>query len=561
MESTSEDFQKPLRTRRPRPTTACIGCRDRRIKCDRAKPTCLECKQHQRLCERPKRGSITNQIVLDPHIEILKTLSQPTLAVQDDAVLRERQNGNGISSQVISMSPFGAFAKGDKETEKNDLWVQEVLVPHNNAESAFLDDETISAIACCIPPPRECDLLFQSFLSNINSLVPVDINHILIQDVVVCRRTPFAVCTPHLLSLILAVLYSGAITSPAVLSFEQMNSIYNVYKKLLKAIDSSAASETASKLQLLQGYLIINTCRASRDDPLSGYEFLPHSIHVAQSLHLNQELEDSVQTEIKRRVWWYLVYLDVESSMASGLPGMIHSDEYTTRMPSLTLDASLWNNEAVSGCSQHTPSMQIAMHGRLLLAQKLQIWMKSMPCEGEIIEFTRSIESLLHLIPDTPATEWPRLYLSLQTDRARCVLQREFSSSTSNCDDSLLRSARSFLEKYIRLATLRSRPNYQWYIPGLLQPLPALMIVLMHLTSCQHLEAESRLSRELIDKIFALRVLRDVGDATMVARAIIRKDEEQKAGSPMYCLLWNLRRCAWERAGWKIPDGEEFPSI
>lgn len=83
------------------------------------------------------------------------------------------------------------------------------------------------------------------------------------------------------------------------------------------------------------------------------------------------------------------------------------------------------------------------------------------------------------------------------------------------------------------------------------------MIALMHLSTCPHLAVETNL-REIVDKIFALRVLRDVKDATIVARAIVRKDDGLEAGNPMYCLLWSMRRRVWEKAGWEIPPSEQF---
>lgn len=272
--------------------------------------------------------------------------------------------------------------------------------------------------------------------------MPLGVNHVVIQDILASSPTSFSGCSPQLLSLVLAVLYSGAITSPTIITFEQMEFMHSVYEKLSQVVYTSAIYETSSTLQFLQGYLTLNTVRASRYDPIAGYDFVLSAIRLAQStkLHVIKESDDSLQADIGRRVWWYLIFIDVEMTLASGIPGMIHPDEYSTTMPSATCGTSYSDNhvEDFEDCLQHSSSMRMAMHGRFRLAQNLQIWMKSTPSKEKIIQFTQSIDTAVRDIP--LHLEWPRLYLSLQSDRVWCILQPELSTSTSSCEDPTVKS-------------------------------------------------------------------------------------------------------------------------
>lgn len=154
-----------------------------------------------------------------------------------------------------------------------------------------------------------------------------------------------------------------------------------------------------------------------------------------------------------------------------------------------------------------------------------------------------------------------------------------------------LRSAHSFLKSYIRLSTLLSKPNYQWYIPSLLLPLEPLSILLTHLNSqptrspnlnptpnqppnpganstpkSNPVTPEST-TRDLINTTFALSVLRDVGNTTIVTRALgydsrefICKPDTGNVPSQLQ-VVCNSRRSCWERLGWEIPGDEQVCSV
>lgn len=225
----------------------------------------------------------------------------------------------------------------------------------------------------------------------------------------------------ELLVLILAVVCTGA----ATLGIGQSSVLYEMYSELAHEIDISSyyATPSPSSIMLLQGVVIMNTFRASYLPPFTAYGFLPLAIRFAQSLrlHIDQNAENDIDREVQRRLWWYLVYLDKESTIASGLPAIIWSGSHTTRRPSI-----LWS-DATQEYETNTPSpMMIAMHGHWEWAYCMQIWFERKPEQHEIVHFNQIIENLLRMIGDSRESEWTHIYLQMLIDRAYCMLGLRF---------------------------------------------------------------------------------------------------------------------------------------
>lgn len=229
----------------------------------------------------------------------------------------------------------------------------------------------------------------------------------------------------------LAVLYTGAANSPVV-EIESASTLLRLYEQIFLTVDfiSYHARNTAASIQLLQGYTIMKTFQASQLAPFFAFGFLPQAIRFAQSLrlHVEKNTGDPVELEVRRRIWWHLLFLDVESTVATGLPPIIHRSGYTTQLPSLFHDNTIAAPiNSLPRPEDFSPTM-IAMQGHYQWANKMQMWFESLPSQGEVIEFKTLINTLLDLIPDTqqPENEWARIYLEMQIDRAYCMLGLRF---------------------------------------------------------------------------------------------------------------------------------------
>ena len=68
--------------------------------------------------------------------------------------------------------------------------------------------------------------------------------------------------------------------------------------------------------------------------------------------------------------------LDVESTIASGLQGIVRYDGYTTGLPSMICDEAIVDDEVftmLAGVSHPLSPMMVAMQGHWQWAQQMQI--------------------------------------------------------------------------------------------------------------------------------------------------------------------------------------------
>jgi hypothetical protein len=117
-------------------------------------------------------------------------------------------------------------------------------------------------------------------------------------------------------------------------------------------------------------------------------------------------------------------------------------------------------------------------------------------------------------------------------------------------------TARSFIANYIALSTLPTHAHLRWFIPGLIQPLHAIVILLMHLSTCSDLPSEELSSRRLIDDTLRLRVNHILKGNRMTRSGGI--DHPQRA-NPRYLIMVNLRKSVWKKIGWEDDGKSEDP--
>lgn len=230
---------------------------------------------------------------------------------------------------------------------------------------------------------------------------------------------------------VLAVLYTGAANSTLASDVAHSSSLHSLYDGVLRAVDFDAYRVTSTSLRLLQGFVIISTFRASRLSPFLAFGFLPRAIRFAQSLrlHVEQRIGSPIELEVRRRLWWHLLSLDVESTIASGLQGIVRHDGYTTGLPSIIRDEAIVDDavfKMLAGVPHPLSPMMVAMQGHWQWAQQMQIWFEGMPAQKDVIRFSQLVENFLGLISDCEENEWPRTFLKMQIDRAYCMLGLRF---------------------------------------------------------------------------------------------------------------------------------------
>ena len=294
-----------------------------------------------------------------------------------------------------------------------------------------LGEKFVSALTNQFPSREICQSFFESFLLGVHPVVPVCHIPTLRQQ----HENFWATVSPSYsvesLALILAVLCTGAANASTV-DTSSVSTIFHLYEEIVNIVDFASyhARNIPASIQLLQGCLIMSTYMASHLSPFSAYGFLPQVIRFAQSLRLHAEKkhEDLVSLEVQSRIWWHLVFLDIESTIATGLPTIIHRTSYTTQLPALHDDSAIQSIDDLVPRAPHLRSVLIAMQGHYEWAHRMQTWFASLPSREEVSTFKTLIERLVDLLPDNkhPETEWAKIYLKMQVDRAYCMLGLRF---------------------------------------------------------------------------------------------------------------------------------------
>ena len=116
------------------------------------------------------------------------------------------------------------------------------------------------------------------------------------------------------------------------------------------------------------------------------------------------------------------------------------------------------------------------------------------------------------------------------------------------------RACRSFLIEYISLGKISTNRGIQWFVPGFVHPLQAVMILLLHLSSCPALLYEEQLrSKHLLEQSFDLEELRLQQRQPSSDVDIENPRSPSKKANRVYCLLMKLRHRVWQRAKWNSP--------
>lgn len=302
----------------------------------------------------------------------------------------------------------------------NRLLVNYPFVPINSLGDAF-----VSSVFFKLPSQDECQPLFEHFILTIHPTIPV--------CSIPTLRTTYSKfwsdlspnTSAEVLLMVSAILYTSTSNSTGLETNPRSLALYELYSELARALDLSSyyATPSPSSIMLLQGVVIMNTFRAGHLAPFTAFGFLPLAIRFAQflRLHVDQTTGSDVDRDVQRRLWWHLVFLDVESTIASGLPAIISSGSHTTNMPSIA-----WSDAVVGDEGNTLSSMMIAMQGHREWAYRMQIWYERKPGQNEIAYFNKIIDSLLKMVGDDHESEWARVYLEMLVDRAYCMLGLRF---------------------------------------------------------------------------------------------------------------------------------------
>ncbi|PQE21356.1 fungal specific transcription factor domain-containing protein [Rutstroemia sp. NJR-2017a BBW] len=548
----------PSGIRRHRRTTACTTCRDRRkggrsckyLNSETPEFEFIQVKAPRKISKSPSPDSWMP--VIERHFDTIKNL-------------KAESPGRGGSQTPI----WGSSSSEQISSARSPDIIHIQPQPAKNCLSK-LGTEYLPSFQARLPAREVCDHFLESFRLSIHPLVSICHLETLEKNYEAFWADLSPVSSVESTLLIVAVLYTGA--SNSTINISQSSTLNRLYEELLSAIEPATyhVSNKAAALKLLQAYLLVNTFQLSVEPRKFEQSFLAPALKLAQSLnmHLDRPDQSSPEAQVYSRIWWHLVYLDVEVSIATGVQGLIRPNGCTTRLPSLI-------NESTPHSRTQTPfsPIMVALQGQWQWAHSMQTWAHRLPNQDEVSHFISLIQNLLDLLPEgREENEWPRSYLKLLIDRSYCMLGLKFWLSDqfqgNGCNSDIIRAARSFLHNHHQLSTLTQTIHLKWFITSFAPPHHALFILFMHLSTCESLDNEAKISKPLIDQVLNLDT-RGVTPITSnsTSTQISRSSSFQSASSlepPLpshrYDVLLRLYSRVWKKLGWNIELLQRSPS-
>ncbi|KAJ5186746.1 hypothetical protein N7449_011510 [Penicillium cf. viridicatum] len=371
---------------------------------------------------------------------------------------------------------------------------------------------------------------------------------------------------PTLICLLFAVLYCGASAAPAA-SWTHPN-LQDLQKETTVSHLESAYTTSLSLCQHLE-HPTLNTLVSTLlttpflDRPFQPMCSLVHistTVRIAQTMGLHREgtwsALSSTDKEIRRRVWWHIVWLDVQSSISTGLTPCCGNDaleavsmvethhEESSDIPAghSPRTASVTNGPSVAilyaiGRFQ-TARLQVRIVAHLQSAQgPTQDGFGELATDAK--ELQRKIDSLIARVPTqgipekgyipsrlanaSPSTHpslykddasqptvfaaWARIMLTLMKSEISILLQKPFLAPPDSTNaqsrkswTSMVQLCVDYLRIYLQLYQAPAFSPYAWFCSSHYGPLQCVFITLVYLHSFQE-SGETLLARYCVDEV------------------------------------------------------------
>jgi hypothetical protein len=191
-----------------------------------------------------------------------------------------------------------------------------------------------------LPTKPVCDVLLQAFFVAVWPLTPLVHATTLQADYDEfwewCRNSHTAmppakiVDNPTFFCLLFAVIFCGACAAPAAmwtspsLQTLRMETIVNHLKSAYTASLSMCRHLEHPTFNTLVSTLLTGPFMDRPSEPMQNLVSISTTVRIAQTMGLHCESTwsalDPVTREMRRRVWWHIVWLDVQSGISTGLP-------------------------------------------------------------------------------------------------------------------------------------------------------------------------------------------------------------------------------------------------
>ncbi|KAJ5891244.1 uncharacterized protein N7473_007472 [Penicillium subrubescens] len=343
--------------KRPRLALSCVVCRRRKVKCGKEQPQCRNCERLGEICgyDAGVRDTDTGRVL---RVEETRENHPPSVAASGEPTFKghEKSPAQPTSNRgkPIYLAPdyltlqrgarvrhvsrtFWGFVNGQERLNDAFFYYEKPILddlppPHISAVS-------LARVLFFLPAKPAADALVQSFFFSVYPIHPlVDTSTFQIEYEVFwawaragsLQPPARLVSDPTFTCLFFAVFYAGASVissstwtddSSALKDLDREATINQLKAACSDTLSACRHSEHPTLNTLVASILVheFSKKRSLNEDAL----FIASTIRLAQSmgLHRENDVPDLAPTrEQRRQIWWHIVWLDVQSSLASGLP-------------------------------------------------------------------------------------------------------------------------------------------------------------------------------------------------------------------------------------------------
>jgi hypothetical protein len=322
-----------------RKLNSCFSCYNRKRRCDKARPKCSQCKERGRTCqyfERPtskindiERNLIENEISLG----------------QDSTDGTEPENKSNNSSCTV----FWPFGQSQQQNPSIKYARKGIVFTNIMSKSLYITAERpevdLEYLKSYVPVKEKADKLVLQYLTSVHPIIPIlDLDSF---------QKLYESYWDHDLSsdlsfyiLLFSVCYAGAVSiyeESTMLDVTEKECDYlaEEMRKYVSAAEMALAMSEFPRnasLVALQGSILLHSiCRNDcRTDDSGSIAMLLRTGHLME-LHRDPEsyhgIDDPREIQVRRLLWWHLVYLDGLTSLSTGLLPLVLPDEYDTKYP------------------------------------------------------------------------------------------------------------------------------------------------------------------------------------------------------------------------------------